>query len=281
MRLDWRSLTRSVTQLGLVALAAAVFAGPGYGQFAPGNLPAPGGSADGIHRIYTADSPPGVVGAARLQRWGAVGGYYQPVAFRGPESTAFALAVDGVFQEPASSASPLHAGLLVGAVYRFKITSIPGYEGEELYPTVEVIDRTYPPHHLAARYPIPINLELEDLLAALSGQLVTRVIYLEDATAALPVATTPESSQALDVGAHQDPLHVADTLGRPVAIVRIGSLIPPSHEALLPQFFFGFPSWVAIPAFPAEPAETPYVDPAPAPGRVSQLNAAAPHVGPQ
>jgi len=253
MRLDWRFLTRSVTHLCLAALAAAIFAGTGYGQFAGGHLPAPGGTAAGIHRIYTADSPPGVVGAARLQRWGAVGGYYQPVAFRGPESTDFAMAVDGVFQEPATSASPLHAGLLIGAVYRFKVTAIPGYEGEELYPTVEVIDRTYPPHHLAARYPIPINLELDDLLAALAGQLVTRVIYLEDATAALPVATTPESAQALDVGAHQDPLHVADTLGRPVAIVRIGSLTPPSHEALLPQFFFGFPPWVAIPAFQPDP----------------------------
>ncbi len=274
MRLDWRLLTRSATYFCLAALATAVSADTGYGQFAGSALPAPAGNAGGIHRVYSADSPPGVVGAARLQRWGAVGGYYQPVAFRGPESTAFAMAVDGVFQEPATSASPLHAGLLVGAVYRFKVTSIPGYEGEELYPTVEVIDRTYPPHHLAARYPIPINLELDDLLAALAGQLVTRVIYLEDATAALPVSTTPESSQAFDVAANQDPLHVADTLGRPVAIVRIGSLTPPSHEALLPQFFFGFPPWVAIPAYQPEQVGEARAVPTTAAGRVSHLNAA-------
>ena len=281
MRLDWRFLTRSVTLAGLTALVAAVSASTGYGQLAGSALPAPGGSASGIHRIYTADSPPGAIGAARLQRWGAVGGYYQPVAFRGPASTAFAMAVDGVFQEPATSTSPLHAGLLIGAVYRFKITAIPGYEGEELYPTVEVIDRTYPPHHLAARYPIPINLELDDLLAALGGQLVTRVIYLEDATAALPLATTPESAQALDVGAHQDPLHVADTLGRPVAIVRIGSLTPPSLDGLLPQFFFGFPPWVAIPAFQPEPPADQQAGAAAAIGAASHPGTAGRHFLPR
>ncbi len=250
MRLDWATPTRRAMLVLMAALTAAVSAVDACGQFPSGQLPAPGGSPAGIHRIYTADSPPGVVGAARLQRWGAVGGYFQPVAFRGPDSTAFSMAVDGSFQVPVDSQTPLHAGLLIGAVYRFKVTSIPGHEGEELFPTVEVIDRTYPPHHLAARYPIPINLELDDLLAALAGQLVTRVIYLEDPTAAIPVSTTPESSRALDVPAHQDPLHVADTLGKPVAIVRLGSVTPPSHEALMPQFFFGYPSWVAMHAPP-------------------------------
>src|SRR5690606_24222033 len=132
-----------------------------------------------------------------------------------------------------------------------------------------------------ARYPIPINLELDDLLAALSGQLVTRVIYLEDATSALPVATTPESPQALDVAAYQDPLHIADTLGRPVAIVRIGSPTPPSHEALMPQFFFGFPPWVAIPVFDTEQAIDQPASEAAATGPASHPDASARNVIPQ
>jgi hypothetical protein len=255
MQSDWptsnryASLVLMATVIALTTLAAGS-ASDAFAQYGSLELPAPAGSLGNIHRIFSADSPPGVVGAARLQRWGAVGGYYQPVAFRGPESTAFSLAVNGVFNPPVDSQSPLHAGLLIGAVYRFKITSIPGYEGEELFPTVEVIDRTYPPHHLAARYPIPINLELADLIDAMAGRLVTRVIYLEDPTTAIPLATTPESAQALDIPSNQDPLHVADSLGKPVAIVRLGSLGPPSHEALLPQFFFGFPPWVLIHAQP-------------------------------
>ncbi len=239
----------------LCALVATVHATNVSAQFPGGGLPRPGGSAlsgspsgaaAGLHRIHSADSLPGEVGGARLQRWGAVAGYYQPVAFRGPGATAFSLGVDGVFQPPMSSRTPLHAGLLVGGVYRFRVTSIPGFEGEELFPTVEVIDRTYPPHHLAVRHPIPINLDLDDLRDALSGRMVTRVIYLEDPTSAVPLDTTPASGITLDVPPYQDPLHVADTLGKPVAILRIGSVTPPTHESLLPQFFFGYPPWVRI-----------------------------------
>lgn len=242
----------------------------------PTDLPAPGGNTSGIHRILSADSPPGAVGAARLQRIGAVAGYFQPVVFRGPGSTSFSLAIDGVFQPPNAPDKPLHAGLLVGGVYRFRITSIPGFEGEELFPTLEVIDRTYPPHHLAVRHPIPIELDVDDLRDALAGQLVTRVIYLEDRATALPIEKRPELPMTLDIPAYQDPLAVADSLGRPVAILRIGSVLPPTHDSLMPQFFFGYPAWVSIPAeavasAPAiEPAEQfqpdPFVDqPADAP----------------
>jgi len=265
MRLNGNAPTRRQRTLARFTLVvcgwvAAVHATQVSAQFPGGGLPRPGGAAisgapgaaaAGLHRIHSADSLPGEVGGARLQRWGAVAGYYQPVAFRGPGSTAFSLGVDGVFQPPMQSRTPLHAGLLVGGVYRFRVTSIPGFEGEELFPTIEVIDRTYPPHHLAVRHPIPINLELDDLRDALAGRMVTRVIYLEDPTSAIPIDTTPQSGITLDVPPYQDPLHVADTLGKPVAIIRIGSVTPPNHESLLPTFFFGYPPWVRIDA-PAE-----------------------------
>lgn len=260
MRLNGNTATRrqftfTWLTLSLCVIVATVQATDVSAQFPGGGLPRPGGSAisgassgaaAGLHRIHSADSLPGEVGGARLQRWGAVAGYYQPVAFRGPGSTAFSLSVDGVFQPPMPSTTPLHAGLLVGGVYRFRVTSIPGFEGEELFPTIEVIDRTYPPHHLAVRHPIPINLEFDDLRDALSGRMVTRVIYLEDPTSAIPIDTTPQSGITLDVPPYQDPLHIADTLGKPVAIIRIGSVTPPTHESLLPQFFFGYPPWVRI-----------------------------------
>jgi len=214
-----------------------------FAQGYSGNTPLPHPYPNGnVHRLIPGDAPPGMIGGARLQRWGAVGGHFQGVAFRGPGTTQFSLSIDGVFQPP--SKKSLCAGLLIGSVYRFKITSIPGYEGEELFPTVEIIDRTYPPESLAARFPIPINLEMDDLEDALQGRLVTRVIYLEDPGNAVPLAETSDSSRALDVPGYQDPLAVADELGKPVAIVRLGSLAPPTYEALLPQFFMGYPPWV-------------------------------------
>ena len=146
----------------------------------------------------------------------------------------------------AAAEANLMAGLLIGNVYRFQITEIPGAPGAELFPTIELIDRTYPPPGLATLYPIPIHLDQIDLDTALDGQLVTRVIYLEDQQSAAPLARSPEHSQAVDVAHYQDPLEVADRLGRPVAIIRLGSLAPPTSAELMPQFFFGYPMWAPI-----------------------------------
>ncbi len=195
------------------------------------------------HRPFNADMPPGTVGAARALGRGPLAGYFQPVAFNGPPGTRFALAASDGFTSPDPR---LMAGLGVGSVYRFQITGIPGAEGAELYPTVEIIDRTYPPPGLATSHPIPITLDVQDLRAALDGQLVTRVVYLEDPQTALPVAETPTTSRTMEIAGNEDALEVADRLGRPVAIVRIGSRMPPGHPALMSQFNFGYPSWAPI-----------------------------------
>ena len=201
----------------------------------------------GHHAIYRSDLPPGVVGQARLARRGPVAGYFQPVKFAGPEGVKFALAQNGAFGQAEES---LMAGFLIGSVYRFQLTEIPGAEGVELYPTVELIDRIYPPANLATLYPIPIVLDESDLQAALDGRLVTRVVYLEDPQTAIALPGTPTESRVMDVGYYQDALREADRLGRPVAIIRIGSVAPPTAPELFPQFFFGYPAWAPI--FPAE-----------------------------
>lgn len=197
----------------------------------------PGGN---YHRILNSDFPPGAVGQARLAGRGPVAGYFQPVAISGPQGTRFALPMG---ESLGASSEVLNAGLLVGGVYRFQISEIPGAEGAELFPTIEVIDRTYPPPGLATRFPIQILLDEEDFSAALSGQLVTRVIYLEDPETATPMVQTTQTNRPLEIAEYQDALEVADHLGRPVAIVRIGSVAPPSTPALLPEFFFGYPVW--------------------------------------
>ena len=92
------------------------------------------------------------------------------------------------------------------------------------------------------RYPIEIQLDAEDFKTALNGQMVTRVIYLEDPQTAVADLQTPDTNVPFEVSEFQDPLAVADEYGRPVAIVRIGSLTPPLQESLLPEFFFDIPS---------------------------------------
>ncbi|MEM9587142.1 MAG: hypothetical protein AAGA03_07665 [Planctomycetota bacterium] len=202
------------------------------------------------HRLLPGNASPGAIGQTYLASGRShLAGYFQPVAFSGPKDTKFALSHSGSFLPPDPK---LMAGLLIGNVYRFRISEIPGSPGAELFPTVELIDRTFPPPGLATRYPIPINLDEEDLEAALSGQMVTRVIYLEDPQTALAIEETPTSPRAIDISEQEDELETADRFGRPLAIVRIGSLTPPSSDVLMPQFFFGYPTWAPI--FAAEPS---------------------------
>ena len=95
------------------------------------------------------------------------------------------LAAAGEFE--AERPAPRTVGLLIGAVYRLRVTHIRLAEGLEVYPTIEVVDRLYAPPGQERRFAIPVDLTDEDLRLALDGKFVTRVIYLEDPRTALPV----------------------------------------------------------------------------------------------
>lgn len=177
-----------------------------------------------IHYFQSANQPPGSIGQAQLLRGGPLPGYLQPVKVIPPAGAHLSVAMDGHF--PPSEAGPLTAGLLIGQVYTYQVTRIPGHEGAELYPTVEVLNRLYPPEDQALRFPIPVELTEEELELALRGLFVLRVIYLEDAAQALPLQQQADHPPVADVAAEDDPLLAADRLGRPMAILRMGSRIP-------------------------------------------------------
>jgi hypothetical protein len=99
----------------------------------------------------------------------------------------------------------------------------------ELYPTIELIDRTYPPPGVALRYPIPIDLTQNELELAATGAFVTRVIYIEEPSTALPVSRKANDEVPwVEAPRGEDPLVTADREGRPVAILRIGGRVPNS-----------------------------------------------------
>ncbi len=235
-RNDLAMTIRSVLPLLIISLVAPLLQAADPQDF----LGPPGG-----HPLLTGDMPAGVIASTRqhMGRQQPPPTYYQPVEFHGPRGVRFSLAQYGSFGEGESN---LMAGLMIGQVYRFRVTGIPFQAGAELYPTIEMVDRTYPPPGLATSYPIPINLDEDDILAALEGRLVTRVIYLEDPQTATPLPQGPNGPTAMDVPEYQDPLEIADLRGRTVAILRIGSLAPPRAEILQAQFFFGHPSWAPI-----------------------------------
>ena len=134
------------------------------------------------------------------------------------------LNVEGQFDTP--RLGPVLAGMQVGQVYPLKISSIRFNEGLEIYPTIELINRIYPPQGQELHFPVPVQITQEELELALGGRFITRVIYLEDPETALAHRDLPGQQRYFDAAPDQDPLQIADRLGRPVAILRMGSRIP-------------------------------------------------------
>jgi len=205
-----------------------------------------------VHYFLGAKGEPGVVAGAAVARRVPGVGSCQAVEVSGPKGVQVALARDGQFLHTLEA--PVKVGMIVGAVYRVRVTGIPFRPGEELYPTIEVIDRVHAPAGREHRFPIPVVLEETDLRAALDGALVTRVIYLEDNELAEPVAVKPGTQPVLEVGPMDNALKAADQLGRPVAILRIGSRVPANLQGDLTEFLYGCPPWVPVATAPSREA---------------------------
>ena len=201
-------------------------------------------SAQVVHYRHSSDMPPGAIGTWQLQRGGPLPGYFQPATISVPNDCAVSLATAGAFDEHQEHSR--RAAFLIGQVYRLKVTQIPLHEGVEVFPTIEVIDRIYPPAGREFEFPIQIRITRDDLRQAMQGRLVTRVIYVEDPRSALPAVEQPNQQYAFDVRKGDDPLRVADTLGRPVAILRLGARVP-GPQGATDRFLFGCPVWMTIP----------------------------------
>ena len=197
------------------------------------------GQQPGVHYLHQGVMPPGAIGSLQLQRGGPLPGYFQPVEIKAPAGALVSPATNGIFES--GSPSPRIFGMLIGSVYRLKVTNITGADGLEVFPTIEVVDRTYPPRGQELRFPIPVDLTMEDLRIALAGKFVTRVIYLENPRNALPSPEDPDQRNWFEAGPGRDPLALADALGRPVAILRMGGRWPMNSAEIDEQFLFGCP----------------------------------------
>jgi len=230
----WRSTVVALLVVwGVPSLPVDQFCGVAFSQ------------TTGLQPIFSMQAPPGLVGATRAAGPGPVANYFQPVEIRGPHGLQVAFADKNGFTEFHNL--PVTVGLLVGRVYRLKVAGIPQAEGVELFPSLEVIDRLYPPPGQELHFPIIVELHPDDLRLAMEGKYVTRVVYLEDPQQALPVAEGTGGQLWFEVRHDQDPLAVADALGRPLVIVRLGGRVPLPEEESDPAFLFGSPPLVVFP----------------------------------
>lgn len=208
--------------MALLALVA-VFAGckvPGTHNLPPAAQlmhPGPGVDGPGPGVMMTGGGVPGLGGPM-------LGGMSSQLAFVGPEGmmVSWDVGMHGAFDsEPLIC--PGRTNFPQGAIYRLKLTNIPGRPGTELYPTIEVAPVMPRTDAYLAHNAIPVQFTEEDLDQVVTGNFVTKVIYLPDAEFQELAIAGVETlvSTRLDPGV--DPIVEADRRGSILAIVRVGN----------------------------------------------------------
>lgn len=123
-------------------------------------------------------------------------------------------------------------GLQRGVGYRLRLTNITERPGAELFPVIEVVGHLHRPAEIdPGKYPIRIVFNNEELWDVVDrGRLVTKVIYLEEPELAIPIKLPKDQIPVVALNPTEDPLRVAQAMGRVMAIVRIGGRRPSIEE---------------------------------------------------
>jgi hypothetical protein len=108
-------------------------------------------------------------------------------------------------------------------IYRMKLTNIPGREGTELYPTIEIGPTTPRTEAFLAHNAIPIQFTEEDFDQVLAGNFVTKVIYLPDPEFQELALAGVETLVSTRLEPGVDPIVEADRRGSILAVVRLGN----------------------------------------------------------
>ncbi|MGL6074520.1 MAG: hypothetical protein ACRC8S_10200 [Fimbriiglobus sp.] len=130
-----------------------------------------------------------------------------------------------------SFAVPVTAGLRPGYRYAFELKNLPGRPFDSLYPVVEVHGSLVPrPGMKYMDFPAPIAITPTDIQQVLQGSMITKYIYLEDPTKAVPVEAKPDQPIEFTDLSDREALNAARDNGRLVAIVRIGDRRPEKED---------------------------------------------------
>jgi hypothetical protein len=144
----------------------------------------------------------------------------QPVSIQGPKGMTVSVETFAGWSPPADA--PFRTSLLVGSTYRLRLSGIRGYEGLEVYPTVRILARLATPPGMDRRFPVELVLDENDLVMALEGAHVERVVYMD----CDPNTADISAANWFDVRPCDDPRDVAATLGAPVAEIILGNRLP-------------------------------------------------------
>jgi hypothetical protein len=221
-----RSMKISVVLVAMIALGVAGCSGLRTNNLPPAQMlmepgPGVGGPGPGV-MMYQA---PAGMSAPTSQ-----------VEFGGPEGMRIAWDVTAPGQfDSVPLVCPARYDFPQGAIYRLKLTYVPGRPGVELYPTLEIGPAVPRTEAFLAHNAVPIQFTEEDFDQVLSGNFVTKVVYLPDPKFqefALAGVETLVSTR-LDPGT--DPIVEADRQGAILAVVRLGNKILESPVEMISE----------------------------------------------
>ncbi|MDR2115185.1 MAG: hypothetical protein LBP87_02265 [Planctomycetaceae bacterium] len=118
---------------------------------------------------------------------------------------------------------PATHDFMQGAIYRLKLSNIPGRQGKELYPTLEIAPTMARTQAFLAHNSIPIEFTDNDFDQVFSGNFITKVVYLpnpEYQGLAMAGVGTLVNTQ-LEPGV--DPIVEASNRGAILAVIRMGN----------------------------------------------------------
>jgi hypothetical protein len=124
---------------------------------------------------------------------------------------------------PDSIEAPGRYNFLQAAIYRLKLTDIPG-RNFDLYPTLEVVPANQKTADFLAHSAVPVTFTDEDFEQIASGNYVIKVIYLPDPSFQDLATTGPSEvvSSRLEPGVN--PITEACRRGSILAVVRLGNI---------------------------------------------------------
>jgi hypothetical protein len=132
---------------------------------------------------------------------------------------------DGKNASRGSIAVPGRYNFNQGAIYRLKLSDIPGRQGLELYPTLDVVPSNSRTSDFLAHSAVPISFTEDDFDQVISGNYVVKVIYLPDPQyqdLANPGGAGEVVSTRLEAGV--DPIAQAASRGNILLVIRMGNI---------------------------------------------------------
>ena len=178
--------------------------------------------------VMTRHPGPGIEGpgtSAQTHALSSATTTHAQVFFAGPGGMHISWESGGPGQfSPPQITAPGRYNFRQGNIYRLKLTGIPGRDGVEIYPTLEIAAPNAKTSSYLSHNPVPISMSAEDIDQILAGNFLTKVVFLPDPQhqeLAIPGVETLVSTR-LEPGAN--PTAEADRRGTILAIIRVGNI---------------------------------------------------------